>query len=481
LSISLYSDNVVLGGSSGPLRVEGALVRTEGARLASVEPLTRTDLSARAEAGDGADFIDLGDRLVAPAFVNAHTHLGLCVLRGVQHWLADQHNVVEQLYFKVERFLLPGDVRAFVRMGGYESLLCGVGTVFEHYYHGRQVAEALLDVGLTGLVAPTLQDLDGPGVPYLEPQLEATEEIAGNARLAEAGIVAALGPHATDTVSSALWARVREVAETADLLIHAHVAQSVEEYERSFERHGCSPIERLSREGTLDAGRGFLLVHGLFASDQDLARLNPARHALGFCPFSQLQFDFPNPVVGWLRRGLPVVVGTDAASCNDSMNVQKELKLMAGGSLFATPFGNEYLRFCRTGDVADARAVHQRRDDMIAAAGPLREAPFLLGTVWSAPGALEPRLPVGELRPGALANLAVWNIDHPACWPANDPLRTLAMTDATGALHGLMVAGRWTGTLGDFHRSVVQSPEYREAHREADERLAALLRRAGVG
>ena len=268
------------------------------------------------------EFHDLGDRLVAPAFVNSHTHLGLCVLRGVQNWLVDQHNVVEKLYFKVERFLLPGDVRAFVRMGAYESLLCGVGTVFEHYYHGRQVAEALLDVGLTGLVAPTLQDLDGPGVPYLEPQLEATEAIDADARLAKAGIIAALGPHATDTVSSELWARVREVAEARDLVIHAHVAQSVEEYERSIERHGCSPIERLSREGTLDAGRGFLMVHGLFASDANLERLDPKRHALGFCPFSQLQFDFPNPILGWIRRGLAVVIGTDAASCNDSMNVR---------------------------------------------------------------------------------------------------------------------------------------------------------------
>ena len=54
------------------------------------------------------------------------------------------------------------------------------------------------------------------------------------------------------------------------------------------------------------------------------------------------------------------------------------------------------------------------------------------------------------------------------------------MTDSTGALHGLMVAGRWTGTLGEHQRSVLSTPEYRDAHREADERLAALLRRADL-
>ncbi len=206
--------------------------------------MTRSELH-RATAG--AELFDLADRLVAPAFVNAHTHLALCALRGIETAIADHDNVVEALYFKIERFLLPGDVRAFARMGAYESILCGVGTVWDHYYHGRQVAEALNDVGLTGVVAPTVQDVDGPGLPYLEAQLDATALIAEDGRDDPGVREAAVGAHATDTVSSELWGRLRALADQYDLFIHSHVAQSCEEFERSLERHDCSPIERLAR------------------------------------------------------------------------------------------------------------------------------------------------------------------------------------------------------------------------------------------
>ena len=83
-----------------------------------------------------------------------------------------------------------------------------------------------------------------------------TLALDADTRAAEGGIVAALGPHATDTVSPALWSRIAEISQARDLPIHVHVAQSVEEQERSFEHHGCSPIERLDRLGVLAAGVG---------------------------------------------------------------------------------------------------------------------------------------------------------------------------------------------------------------------------------
>ncbi|KAJ1637929.1 hypothetical protein T492DRAFT_859187 [Pavlovales sp. CCMP2436] len=151
--------------------------------------------------------VDLGDQLLTPAFINAHTHLPMAALRGVEGCAkAMGGDVVKDLFFK--RLMTPDDVRAFTRMGAYESLLCGVGLVYEHYYHGRAIADALSDTGLAGVVAPTLQDLSGPGVPWLEQALLDTAEIADDERLRKCGIFAALGPHATDTVSDALWLRI---------------------------------------------------------------------------------------------------------------------------------------------------------------------------------------------------------------------------------------------------------------------------------
>src|SRR5690606_30761517 len=121
------------------------------------------------------------------------------------------------------------DVSAFTRLGAVESLLCGVTEVWDHYYYGEAVAEALLQVGLPGVVAPTLQDQAGPVARACEQQLDATRNIAQSPRLPAAGITAAAGPHASDTVSPELLAQAGKIARELELPVHMHFMQSVEE------------------------------------------------------------------------------------------------------------------------------------------------------------------------------------------------------------------------------------------------------------
>jgi cytosine/adenosine deaminase-related metal-dependent hydrolase len=84
----------------------------------------------------------------------------------------------------------------------------------------------------------------------------------------------------------------------------------------------------------------------------------------------------------------------------------------------------------------------------------------------------------GEIVPGAIANLVVWDLDHPTMWPEHAPFRTLAMGDTTQAIHTMFVMGRQVGKAGDFHRSLIQGEAYRAAVAEASERLARLLENA---
>jgi cytosine/adenosine deaminase-related metal-dependent hydrolase len=82
----------------------------------------------------------------------------------------------------------------------------------------------------------------------------------------------------------------------------------------------------------------------------------------------------------------------------------------------------------------------------------------------------------GSIERGALASLVAWNTEHPAFWPGHDLLRGLAMSDTIPAIHAVMVAGKWVGEVGHVCESVLASDNYREARREASERLDALLR-----
>ena len=469
----LFSERVVLPGSQDNLTIAAACIEIENDRILNVwqgdDALSRRDHS---------DTENLGDQLLSPAFVNTHTHLGLSCLRGIGRLDRMRSNVVEEVFFRVESKLEPGDIRAFVRMGATEALCTGTGTVWEHYYGGLEVAEALSEIGLTGVIAPTLQDISGPGTSSLDSQFQATEALATQKKWADNGIVAALGPHATDTVSDALWLEVGQLASRLNIPIHAHVSQHIEEVQRSFALHDCAPLTRLDRLGLLNDETTFLIVHALFVSATELDRLNPETHILGHCPYSQAQFAFPAPIDSWLKRGLKVAIGTDCGACNDSMNVQQELRLVADGPGLGATWSKARLNSEASGELAAYQALQKERIGLYDQTAEHLSTEQLLRTVWSTPGDLHPALPVGRIANGQLANFVLWDLNHPALWPAPDPLRALAMSDAAPAIQHVMIRGEWKGERGNFANSILQSDSHREHREEADQRLKALLKRA---
>jgi cytosine/adenosine deaminase-related metal-dependent hydrolase len=90
---------------------------------------------------------------------------------------------------------------------------------------------------------------------------------------------------------------------------------------------------------------------------------------------------------------------------------------------------------------------------------------------------MHPELPLGQIRVGYRANLLVFDVDHPGFWPRADLLRALSMSDTGSAIWGMLMNGEWVGRRGEFHHSIVSSPEYRDALDEADERIKRLLAR----
>ena len=99
----IHSDRVVLG--AGPeLRVAAATVTVEGGRITAVDEEARP-----AEPVD----VELGRLALSPAFIDAHTHLAMTAFRGLTRADDLAGNVVEDLFFRLESALAPGDVRAF--------------------------------------------------------------------------------------------------------------------------------------------------------------------------------------------------------------------------------------------------------------------------------------------------------------------------------------------------------------------------------
>lgn len=475
MGFCIRSRRVLLG--RGEQRVIApATLEIEGTTITSVDRMEPA-LYERARTLPTPDIqmLDLGDHLVTPAFVDAHTHLSLAFLRGVDDAHAKRDNLVEDLFFRYERKLTHSDVRAFARMGAYEAMLSGTGLVWDHYYYGEAVAAALSDTGLTGVVAPTLQDIDGPGKDKHREAFDAVKRIAENPRFSAQGIFAALGPHATDTVSSKLFERIIALSRTMVLPVHMHVAQSLEEVERVREREGTTPIGLLDELGVLAEPPSLVLAHALFATANELAMLDPSRHTLVLCPFSQLSFGFLAPAHNWSERGLSWVVATDCAASNDSLGLQKELRLAASLSNAQVSASEAFQSYLTVGSKGKAEQVWRLRNEALARYAPYATPSQLLSRVWETPGSMHPAFHAGEIEAGALANLVAWDTDHPSFWPEQDMLRALAFSDTTAAIHAMFLAGKQIGKVGDVMRSVLSSDNYREARLEATERLVHLL------
>ncbi len=459
--LRVRSSRIIANSSSEEFSGE---IDIDGAKIVAV----RTSTSSASEASELVDLLDLGDRLVTPAFVNSHTHCALSSLRG-RVGDATAGNVVEDLFYRFESKLTAKDVRAFARMGAWENLLNGVGLVWDHYFFGEALAEGIRDTGLSAVVAPTLQDLGGPGAGRYPSELQATETLHGSA---DPGLFVALGAHAPDTVSDDLWQRIFEASKQLGVPVHSHLAQSLEEVERLKERSGKLPYSHL-----LDLGAGeveALFAHALYVRDEELQRASE-RHHLVWCPYAALLFGFPARPDHWARAGASWTIATDCAASNDSFNVAKELRLAAGGRTLGVSFGSEYQRFL-SGNT-DASSVQSHRDETYA------DIPFdcsargLLHHVWEGAGSLHAGFRAGEIAPGALANLAVWDTHSPVFWPAENPLRSIVFGDVSSALTSVFVAGKRIGDERPLSSFLAGLPEYRAHREEASARLEEVLER----
>lgn len=444
--------------------ISPALIEINGTHICSVQkiPFGQYDSFLNSFSKKNKTTVhNYGNHFISPAFVNCHTHVAMNFFKAVLNTRLSKKNMMEDLFFHLESSLTREDVLAFSRIGAYENLLSGVGLIWDHYYHGTSVAKACKDVGLSAVVAPTLQDIIGPGVPMWQQALQETESICSDSAFSDHGIFAALGPHATDTVSPNLFEHCLRLGKKWKIPIHCHAAQSFEETQRIQKNHKKTPIAFLASIGILDHPHGVLLAHGIHTKSSDFKLLKKGKNALVFCPFSQMIFQFPANILEWEKQKCTWFVATDCVASNDSMNLQKELRLVSGFPSLQNTFAKNKKYDAKTKKQQSAFA----RED------------FLLHKVFQGPGQFHPQFTAGVIQPKALANIVIWNTDHPSFWPSQNLLRNLAMGDTTGAIHNMWICGKQMGENGNFANSILNSHDYKNALIEAQKRLDGIIKR----
>jgi putative selenium metabolism protein SsnA len=272
-------------------------------------------------AGAFDDTVDAHGAVVMPGFINVHTHLYSTLVRGLgKAKPADNfQQVLERLWWRLDRQLRPEDVESSALVALIEALRHGTTTIFDHHASPFAlggsldvIADAVQRVGLRACLCYEVSDRDGAEVA----QAGIAENAAFIARLErehDPNLRALFGLHAAFTLSDATLARAVEAAQGAGF--HVHVAEAASDQEVNVARSGQRVVERLHSFGVL--GPRTVAAHCVHVDEAEMELLAATDTAVAHNPQSNMNNAVGvADVLALRRKGVLVGLGTDAMTTN---------------------------------------------------------------------------------------------------------------------------------------------------------------------
>jgi len=328
--------------------------------------------------------IRLSNRAMLPGMVNAHSHAFQRVLRGRTEYRTTDRNSFwtwrEMMYSAVMR-LTPEDIYDASRMAFLEMALSGITAVGEfHYLHhapdgkpyddsnllAEEVIRAAGDVGLriallrVAYVRSGFQTQPNPKqarfieadaddylhqVEQLRTELErgssptVKEGSEGYARLRRANpsknssmpeacaptAWVGVAPHSVRAVPLEYMRLVIGYANELNLKVHMHVAEQPAEVSACVEEYGRTPVALLETEGLLS--ERFTAVHAIHVTPKAIPAFAKTGAMVCACPTTERNLgDGVVPADEYLKRGVPISLGTDSHVQIDLLEDARELE-----------------------------------------------------------------------------------------------------------------------------------------------------------
>ena len=275
----------------------------------------------------GYEQIELGEHVLIPGLVNAHTHAAMTLMRGLADDLPLMRWLEEHVWPAEKRHVSAKFVRDGTLLACAEMLRGGVTCFNDMYYFPDAALEAALEAGMRsshGIIViefPSAYAADAAD--YIRKGLELRDRYRD-----EPLASFCLAPHAPYTVSDASFRQIATLAAELDLPVHVHVHETEHEVQASLAEHGVRPLERLRRLNLL--GPNLIAVHAVHLTPEEIALL--ARHgaSVAHCPSSNLKLASGfAPMAKLAQAGVNLAIGTDGAGSNNRLDMFQEMRLAA--------------------------------------------------------------------------------------------------------------------------------------------------------
>lgn len=354
---------------------------------------------------------ELNDHVLIPGLINAHTHAGMNLFRGLADDLPLMQWLQEHVWPAEQRWVSDAFTHDSTLLAIAEMIRGGVTCFNEMFYFPDTAIHTCNDAGMRaaiGLIVldfPTMyaNDVDE----YFGKGLDVHDRFKDDPLISTP-----LAPHAPYTVSDEPLTRIRTYADQLDIPIHMHVHETADEIGRGLESHGMRPISRLADLGLISSALN--AVHMTQLEDDEIEQFASAGAHVIHCPESNLKLASGFcPVKKLLDAGVNVALGTDGAASNNDLDILGEMRTAA---------------LLAKGVASDATAL------------PAQDA-LRMGTINGAK-ALGMEDKIGTLEKGKAADITAINLNELESMPFYDLTSQLVYATGRDQVTDVWIAGR---------------------------------------
>lgn len=277
---------------------------------------------------DFGEVYDGKNKLLMPAFFNAHAHSPMMLMRGygenltLQDWLNTR-------IFPFEDKLTSEAVYYATLLAMAESLRFGIVSSSDMYYFCDDMVRAVEESGAKANISRSITSFAEGSVKNNDSYREAEALIRDYHGAAEGRILIDASIHAeyTNTVTS--MTEVADLAKKYGVNMHMHVSETKQEHEECKARHGGrTPAQLLCDLGAFDTRT--TAAHCVWAEEEDIEIFSEKGVTVVTCPVSNLKLaSGVCNVPALMKKGVNVAIGTDSVASNNSLNFIEEMKFFA--------------------------------------------------------------------------------------------------------------------------------------------------------
>lgn len=290
------------------------------------------------------EIIDAENMVVLPGFINTHHHFFQTLTRNIPNAQNSPLFPWLETHYELWRKLTEEGVAVSTKTAVAELMLSGTTTTTDHLYlFPRKTSPYLIDteidaaqdMGMRFYPTRGSMSLGKPqgGLPpedviQSEDEIQTDTERLVNKYHDESDgsmLRIALAPCSPFSVTPELMKRTAEYAQANNLLIHTHLAETLDEEKFCLDTFKKRPVDYINSLGWLIKNSWF--AHTIHLNDDEIKLMGDIGCGTSHCPSSNMRLGSGIArVKEMLEAGINVSMAVDGSASNDSSNILAELR-----------------------------------------------------------------------------------------------------------------------------------------------------------